>query len=455
MNPIPESRASQATAKISLASLLFVTPCYAPFVSGTATLAEAMARRLVGDRHRVTVLTTGARKQTDFWEKPDPKEPTLPLRQVVDGIQVVRLPLAYPRPAPYAFGALRRAGHWLHRSRLPGAVQRPMLRCLARQMPPLPGLRAALDQMVPEADLVQVLESSWDGLFIETVAAARRSGKPCVVAPLMHLGNTGIRAAYQMGHQVTAYRNASAVLALSPSEARAYATLSVPPSRIHGIAMGIDPDAQAGGRPWVADAFRRSHHLTRPTLAFLGANTYDKGAFTLALAVAELAQAGLDLDAIFAGPLSELLAAFVRRQNPTVRSALEGKLHILGAVDEQTKDAMLEACDLLALPSQVDSFGIVILEAWMHGKPVIGALAGGIPDLVRPEETGLLAPFGDVPALAADIRRLVTEPGLAARLGDAGRREVLEHYTWDHTYQTLLRVYAGLLVASGPASLGE
>jgi glycogen(starch) synthase len=124
-------------------------------------------------------------------------------------------------------------------------------------------------------------------------------------------------------------------------------------------------------------------------------------------------------------------------------------VRVLGLVNEQTKQNLLAACDLLALPSRVDTFGIVLLEAWLHGKPVIGAQSGGISDLVQPEETGLLVPFEDVTALAAAIRRLLTEPKLAARLGNAGRRKVLKHYTWDQTYQMLLKIYTAALESSG------
>jgi glycosyltransferase involved in cell wall biosynthesis len=96
---------------------------------------------------------------------------------------------------------------------------------------------------------------------------------------------------------------------------------------------------------------------------------------------------------------------------------------------------------MLALPSQVDTFGVVILEAWLHGKPVIGAHASGIPDLVHNEETGLLVPFDDIGNLSAAIRRLILEPGLAVQLGMAGRRRVLQDYTWDETYHALSALY--------------
>ncbi len=136
--------------------------------------------------------------------------------------------------------------------------------------------------------------------------------------------------------------------------------------------------------------------------------------------------------------------AFLARQPTEVRAALDGRIHLLGLVDEQTKHALLAACDLLALPSQVDTFGIVLLEAWLHGKPVVGADAGGIPELVRADETGLLVPFGDADSLARAIRRLIRDPALAARLGAAGRARTTQEYTWEHTYRALLRVYQSM-----------
>ncbi|KPL18924.1 MAG: hypothetical protein AMJ93_13435 [Anaerolineae bacterium SM23_84] len=64
--------------------------------------------------------------------------------------------------------------------------------------------------------------------------------------------------------------------------------------------------------------------------------------------------------------------------------------------------------------------------------------------MVQHEKTGLLVPFGDVSALAAAIRRLLAKPGLAAQLGTTGH-QVLRHYTWDQTYQTLVEVYNAAL----------
>lgn len=421
---------------------LFVTPYYEPFTSGTVAFVAAMARRLAADGCAVTVLTTDARRAADFWLPS--RDAPLPQREAREGVVVERLALRHPWPAPYAFGVLRRAGHWLARRRLPAAVQRRALRRLSRWMPPLAGLTAALARLTPAADLVHIEDASWDGLLCTATDAATQHGRPLVVRPLMHLGDASVQIHFQMAHQVDAYRRAGAVLALSAREAAAYERLGVAAQRIHCIPMGVDAPPDELLDPALGAAFRRERGIARPLAAFLGAQTYDKGAFALALAVAALNRAGEAVDVAFAGPGSDDLRAFLARQPGAVRAALDGHVHLLGVVDEPTKHALLSACDLLALPSQVDTFGIVLLEAWLHGKPVIGADAGGIPELVREGETGLLVPFSDADGLARAIRRLVTDRALAERLGAAGRARTLQEYTWEQTYDALLRAYRSI-----------
>lgn len=419
--------------------VLLVVPYYFPFVSGTVVLVTKIAQGLLNHEHHVAVLTTTARHPDDLWRPAGNQR--LSRREIVAGVEVERLLIAYPWPAPYTFGLLRRTGHWLHRIGLPPAVQRPLLRRLACWMPPGPDLQPALDRLTPQADLVHAFDSSWDGLFTAAASAAWRHHKPFVATPLMHLGNARVRAHFQMVHQVDVYRQADAILALSQAEATEYARLGAVPERVHIIPMGIDP-VEHKADPVAVEAFRREYQINGPLVAFLGANTCDKGAFALALAVAELNQMDTRVTAVFVGPASTELTAFLTRQSPTVRTSLQDRIRILGIVDEVTKHQLLAACDMLALPSQVDTFGIVLLEAWLHGKPVIGAAAGGIPEVIHDGRTGLLVPFGDVAALAQAIRRLIEAPGWAQQLGEAGRKQVLREYTWERTYRELTQVYA-------------
>ena len=90
------------------------------------------------------------------------------------------------------------------------------------------------------------------------------------------------------------------------------------------------------------------------------------------------------------------------------------------------------------------SLGIVYLESWLYKKPVIGALAGGVTEVISHGEDGYLVPFGDVARLADCIATLLTDKELAQRFGEAGCRKVLSEHTWDKKYGMISQVYRQL-----------
>ena len=87
----------------------------------------------------------------------------------------------------------------------------------------------------------------------------------------------------------------------------------------------------------------------------------------------------------------------------------------------------------------------MLLEAWLHGKPVIGARAGGIPDVIDEGQTGLLVPYGDVSALSKAISWLLDHPGEADQMGSRGREITLQRWTWDTVYKRVRSVYKQIL----------
>lgn len=432
--------------------LLFVVPAYAPFVGGAQTLCRALARRLVAAGHQVSVLTTAARTADDFWLPPDPSRTALPWREKVEGVQIVRVPLAYPWPAPYRFGVLRRWGHALARLPLPGHLHATLLRHFTRSMPPLPGLQSEMEPLIERADVVQVVDAGWDGLFVGAARAAFARRIPVMALPLIHTGSPAILGHFSMAHQVAVYRQAGAAIALSTPEAGLLQDWGVPSERIHRIAPGVDPVA---GDDDAAPATLPAH-LPGRYLLFLGAATYDKGAFALAQSVVALARLGIDVAVVYAGPQQHRLGVFIDTQPSDVRAILKERLHLLGVVDEARKRALLAGCVALVLPSRVDSFGIVLLEAWQQGKPVVTADVGGPAALVRHEETGLLVPFDDPSALSAALKRILTDADLAARLGAAGRQTVKTGYTWDKCYDVFYQIAVRLRpTADGPHPIGR
>jgi glycosyltransferase involved in cell wall biosynthesis len=87
-------------------------------------------------------------------------------------------------------------------------------------------------------------------------------------------------------------------------------------------------------------------------------------------------------------------------------------------------ERLIAAMDICVLSTHQEGLPLVILEAMAQSKPFVGTSVGGIPEIVRHGETGLLVPPGDAPALAEALIRLLDDQALAARLGQGGRRMV-------------------------------
>ena len=102
---------------------------------------------------------------------------------------------------------------------------------------------------------------------------------------------------------------------------------------------------------------------------------------------------------------------------------------------------LLAGSDVLCLPSSVEGLPLVVLEAMAQGKPVVATAVGGTPELVVDGETGLLVPPGDAGALADALEEILRDPELARRLGEAGRRRVLQSFSLSAMTGRVLGLY--------------
>jgi len=114
------------------------------------------------------------------------------------------------------------------------------------------------------------------------------------------------------------------------------------------------------------------------------------------------------------------------------KSEYEHEIRLLPPVEVESSDHrdLLAALDCFVLPSRHEPFGIVVLEAWATGNPVIASRVGGLERLVSHERTGLHFPSGDVEALAASMQLMMDETPLRQTLAVAGEQEVTGNYTW-------------------------
>jgi glycosyltransferase involved in cell wall biosynthesis len=123
-----------------------------------------------------------------------------------------------------------------------------------------------------------------------------------------------------------------------------------------------------------------------------------------------------------------------------------------GEVSDETLRGFYRACDVLASPSRYESFGLVLLEGMMFGKPVVGCRAGGMVEFVTDGTTGMLAEPGDAVSLEACLVQLIENAALRDRLAASARKRYLESFTAGPTAKQVAEI---LCDAADTASLGR
>jgi glycosyltransferase involved in cell wall biosynthesis len=119
------------------------------------------------------------------------------------------------------------------------------------------------------------------------------------------------------------------------------------------------------------------------------------------------------------------------------------RVHFVGY--QARPEQYLRIMDVFALTSRSEGFPVSLLEAWVAGVPVVCSAVGGIPDVVTPEEDGLLFPSEDQTELVAALGRLLGDGDLRSRLGKAGNRGVKERYSLERMADVYEARYRDLL----------
>ena len=210
------------------------------------------------------------------------------------------------------------------------------------------------------------------------------------------------------------------------------------------------PDPAAGG----------SDH--RPLdILFLGRLEKRKGIVDLLAAIPQIVAAAPYVRFTIAGADNSLYDGFQARTGQTYPAwfahhypDMAPYVQFLGGVSDEQLNQLYQSCDLFVAPSLYESFGLIYLEAMNYGKPVVGCRAGGIPEVVDDGVTGILVEPGAPQALAEAILRLVRSPALLHAMGEAGRRRLLDRFTYLHMARSFAAAYVTVLQPEeGQASL--
>ncbi len=135
---------------------------------------------------------------------------------------------------------------------------------------------------------------------------------------------------------------------------------------------------------------------------------------------------------------------------PEVEKWKPANVELLGHLQGPRLDDFFRNCRMLVLPSTwYEGFPGTVIEAMLHGKPVVCSRIGGLPEIVDDGVNGLLFEPGDAADLAAKVERLWSSPDLCAEMGRAGRDKVLREYSPARYYERLMHVYQRALELHG------
>lgn len=235
-----------------------------------------------------------------------------------------------------------------------------------------------------------------------------------------------------------ALRRADRVIAVSEFTAGDVVRYAgVPRDRIDVIPEGGPPP-----RPRPPGAERGAEP---PVFLFVGKLERSKGVDTLLRAFAgsdRLAALGATLDLV--GPDGN-----AARDIAALAAASGGRVRRRGFLPEAELERLYRRCRAFVFPSEAEGFGLALLEAMAHDAPVIAARAMAVPEVVG--DAALLVPPRDPAALAAAMERLAETPDLAARLAQAGRRN-LARFSWTRAAE---RTLSALEAAARPRAGAE
>jgi glycosyltransferase involved in cell wall biosynthesis len=252
-----------------------------------------------------------------------------------------------------------------------------------------------------------------------SLSAADELDLPIVLTPLAHPGqfHGGDTPA-----DFLRYRRATVITTMTDWERAWFGSQGIDPYRVITTGMGANAIRSHDGA-----AFRARHGIpaSAPVILFVGRRERYKGYIHLLDAAELVWQRHDEARFVFIG-----VPGFYGAMIDEFARYTDERIIEIERADTVEKSAALDACDVYAMPSAHETFGIGYLEAWLHEKPVIGGDIAPLREVIAHGVDGLL-----VQQKVADIARAVThlldDPALRAEMGRAGNAKLRERWDWD------------------------
>jgi len=228
-----------------------------------------------------------------------------------------------------------------------------------------------------------------------------------------------------------ALQRADLVLAPSSDTARQLAAQQgIPAEKIRQLPWALDPQFSA------LLAMSKANHLPASfprgrvvlTVGRWAANERYKGVDALIAALPRLLPAVPDLHLVAVGDGDDR----ARLEQLARELGVSARVLFLSGLTPEQLTACYQRCDVFALPSRGEGFGLVFVEAMAHGKPVVGGAHGGTRDIIEDGVNGLLVPHGDIERLSRALAALLADEPLRREMGLRASERVRSAYLFEH-----------------------
>jgi phosphatidyl-myo-inositol dimannoside synthase len=235
------------------------------------------------------------------------------------------------------------------------------------------------------------------------------------------------------------FARASVVTTVSRALADELPALAVDPSRVHVVPMPLDLETFGVDSPALEP--RDADHVL-----FVGRLSVQKGAADLLRALAELARTRPSLRATIIGDGTER----ARLEQSARELGVAERVTFRGSLDTRDVARAYRTASVLAVPSTVgaagerEGFGLVAVEAMLAGLPVVATATGGLVDIVRDGETGLLVQAGNPSAMAGALARLLSDRAAARAIAERARADVTRRFAPSAIAERYRALYRGM-----------
>jgi len=143
---------------------------------------------------------------------------------------------------------------------------------------------------------------------------------------------------------------------------------------------------------------------------------------------------------------------------PPDADELDSRIMVKGRVPIEEVGRYFERADIFCMPTRLEPFGIVFIEAMAYGLPIVATRVGALPDLVEDHVNGILVESDNIDSLATALRTLIDNPVLRREMGQNGQQRYEEQFNWTAVYSRIrerITTHGRRLIDPTPVSYSE